>query len=77
VGLVSGVSPTTQTWDKQPCLLMPDPMARRPSPLPVYTHLRAFIFALISFRRSGSGSQLPPYVAGSLGCVLGPLYGFS
>jgi hypothetical protein len=69
--------PAPPALDKQPCLPRPDPAARRPSPLPKYVCLCAFIFPLMLFRGSGGGSQSLPCVAGGPVCVLSPHYGFS
>jgi hypothetical protein len=66
---VQGATPSTHTWDKWPWLPRPDPVACRPSPLPVYS-------AHVYSGGSGGGLQPSPRVAGGPD-VLGPLYGFS
>jgi hypothetical protein len=68
-GLVQGTTPSTYTRDKRACLPRPDPVACRPSPLPVYS-------AHIYSRRSGGGLQPSPHVAGGPGCTGSSLWIF-
>jgi hypothetical protein len=70
VGLWMPLHPMPRTSDP----VCPGPILQSipPCPSPMYACLHKFIFPLISFRGSGGGLQLTPYVAGGIGCVLGP-----
>jgi hypothetical protein len=69
-----GVGPV-QSTDALPHTQDEQSVCPGPPLWPMYAGLRVFIFSLIPFWGSGSRSQSPPCMAGSFGCVLGPLYG--